>query len=598
MPLGSWTLLFIVTCFVAGAPAEDGSPAAPVSFDRDVRPILRKRCAGCHNAEKPRGELDVTSYAAVVSGGTTGKVVVTENLNESPLYTYASHLEEPYMPPNAPRIPQRELDLIRGWIEGGLLEKQGDAVPSPSGQAAGSAPGSPGGLGSPAITSRAFAITALAVHPSEPTLAVSGHKQVILFDLSTRKLLGALPFPEGDIFALRFSRDGHSLLAAGGVGAELGKAVLFETKGWIRTQSFGEELDAVLAADVSPDGTKVVLGGPNRVVKVFTNPGARAIHALHKSTDWITAAAVSPDGLLIAAGDRFGGLFVWETRTGQEFLTLRGHVKAVNATVWGASTDRLVTCGDDGSVRIWDLHSGKVASDWKAHDGAVLGLDVHAAGRIASVGGDRRVKIWDPEGNLVANFGPTTDQATRVAWAPDGRSVVSGDFSGEVRLWKLDDSTSIRLPIPVNEKPAAVALVEPVMTPAQMYVPKAIASSTMTRPAERPISKTAPTDDLSVALESAREAAAAAEKSVSRLSRLWQSRTRSSVGVPSQSVHSRRSEDALVAANAALSSLRAALEAAPGNPALARAVEETERAIRLLEDGNAHLSGSRPGNTD
>jgi hypothetical protein len=56
--------------------------------------------------------------------------------------------------------------------------------------------------------------------------------------------------------------------------------------------------------------------------------------------------------------------------------------------------------------------------------------------------------------------------------------------------------------------------------------------------------------------------------------------------------------DALVAANAALSSLRAALEAAPGNPALARAREETERAIRLLEDGNAHLSGSRPGNAD
>jgi WD40 repeat protein len=583
MPLGSWTLLFIVTCFVAGAPAEDGSPAAPVSFDRDVRPILRKRCAGCHNAEKPRGELDVTSYAAVVSGGATGKVVVAENLNESPLYTYASHLEEPYMPPNAPRIPQRELDLIRGWIDGGLLEKHGDTVPSSSGQAAGPAPGSPGGLVSPTITSGAFAITALAVHPSEPTLAVSGHKQVILFDLSTRKL---------------FSRDGNSLLAAGGVGAESGKAVLFETKGWIRTQSFGDELDAVLAADVSPDGTKVVLGGPNRVVKVFTNPGARAIHALHKSTDWITAAAVSPDGLLIAAGDRFGGLFLWETRTGQEFLTLRGHVKAVNATVWGASTDRLVTCGDDGKVRIWDLHSGKVASGWNAHDGAVLGLDVHAAGRIASVGVDRRVKIWDPEGNLVANFGPTTDQATRVAWAPDGRSVISGDFSGEVRLWKLDDSTSIRLPIPVNEKPAAVALVEPVMTPARVYVPNAIASSTSTPPARRLSSKTAPTDDLSAALESAREAAAAAEKSVSRLSRLWQSSTRSSIGVPTQSDHSRRSEDALVAANAALSSLRAALEAAPGNPALARAREETERAIRLLEDGNAHLSGSRPGNAD
>ena len=222
----------------------------------------------------------------------------------------------------------------------------------------------------------------------------------------------------------------------------------------------------------------VVLGGPSRVVKVFTNPGGRAIHSFHKSTDWVTAAAVSPDGLLIAAGDRFGGLSLWEARSGQEFLTLRGHVKAVNAMVWAASSDQLVTCGDDGSIRIWDLHTSKAVSVWNAHDGAVLGLDVDREGRIASAGGDRRLKIWDANGKLVANLGPTTDQATRLAWAQDGRSLISGDNLGEIRLWNLDDSTWIRLPMPVEEKPNAVVLVDPVMRPARAYVPKSIASST------------------------------------------------------------------------------------------------------------------------
>ena len=299
MTLGSWTPLFLITCVAACASAEDGPPAAAVSFDRDVQPILRKRCAGCHNAEKPRGELDVTTYAAVVTGGATGKVALAHNPNESLLYTFASHIEEPYMPPNAPRIPQRELDLIRGWIEGGLVEKPGEAVHSSSGPAAGTTPGSPeGGLVSPTVTPRAFAITAVAVHPSDQTLAVSAHKQVILFDLSTRKLFGALAFPEGDVFALRFSRDGRALLAAGGVGAESGKAVLFETKSWTRTQTLGDELDSVLAADLSPDGAMVVLGGPSRVVKVFTNPDGtrnpfvpqvdRLGHCGRRESRWIT----------------------------------------------------------------------------------------------------------------------------------------------------------------------------------------------------------------------------------------------------------------------------------------------------------------------
>ena len=35
--------------------AQDRKAAEPVSFDREAKPILRKRCANCHNAERPRG---------------------------------------------------------------------------------------------------------------------------------------------------------------------------------------------------------------------------------------------------------------------------------------------------------------------------------------------------------------------------------------------------------------------------------------------------------------------------------------------------------------------------------------------------------------
>ena len=85
------------------------------------------------------------------------------------------------------------------------------------------------------------AVSALAVSPAAPIVTVSRHKQVLVFDWKARKLLGALAFPEGDVFAPRFSRDGRSLLAAGGFGAESGRAVLFETTTWARTASIGDE---------------------------------------------------------------------------------------------------------------------------------------------------------------------------------------------------------------------------------------------------------------------------------------------------------------------------------------------------------------------
>ena len=566
--------------------AQDRKPTESVSFDRDAKPILRKRCANCHNTERPRGELDLTTYAGVVAGGASGKAAVAGNPEESPLYTLAAHIEDPKMPPNAPKIPQREIDVLRRWVEGGLIERAGDPqspgrVPTPEAPAP--------TLVSPEIPPHAGAISALAVSPVAPIVVVSGHRQVLVFDLAGRTLLGALPFPEGDVFSLKFSKDGRTLLAAGGLGAESGKVVLFQVETWARGSTVGDEVDAVLAADLAPDATRVVLGGPSRAVKVIANPGGEILHTFRKPTDWVTAAAFSPDGLLVAAGDRFGGLFLWETRSGQEFLTLRGHPKAITSIAWGVKGDQLLTAGEDGMIQACDLHGGKVTSRWAAHSGGVLSVDVHPSGRIVSGGRDGRVKVWEFDGKLAIDLGPAADQTTRVAWATDGRSVVSGDFSGDVRVWGLADSSSIRLPVPVASRPAALALVAPVLTPARPFALKSapIASKT---------SKTdvlaRPGDDLDAALTSAREAASAAERTVAGLAKLVQARTRGPGWVPSASTTSPSTGDALNSANAALAALRAALAVEPGHAGLTRAVEETERAVKLLQQKRDGLNSA------
>ncbi len=396
---------------------------------------------------------------------------------------------------------------------------------------------------------------------------------------------GALPFPEGDVFAAKFSRDGRSLLVAGGEGAESGRAVVFETRTWSRVATLGDELDAVLAADLSPDGTRVVLGGPTRVVKVLAGHGGEVVHTFRKPTDWVTAAGFSPDGLLVAAGDRFGGLFLWENQSGREFLTLRGHTKAITAIAWIAGADRLVTAGEDGAIQLWDLHTGKVASRWEAHAGGVLAVDVHPSGRIASAGRDRRVKVWEADGRPVSDFGPTSDHATRVAWTADGGSLVSGDWSGELLLWELAGSTLALLPTPVAARHAAPTLVEPVLTPARSDIPKPTVAD---RAAAGQVG-----DDLDVALASARDAAAAAERAAERLARLAKARGRSPRGTGSGGSPRTSAGDGLAAANAALASLRAARAADPGNPHIARAIEETERAIRLLESAGDRRSAPR-----
>lgn len=295
-------------------------------------------------------------------------MVVAKKPDDSPLYTLTAHLEDPKMPPNKPKIPQRELDIIRKWVEVGLLEKAG------SGTVATVTPKVPEGLVAASTPSRATPIMSLAVSPSAPLVAVPGKKQVLLFDLTANKLLGGVPFPEGEVHALRFLRDGTILAAAGGIGGQSGAVVGFEVSSWKRLFTLADETDAVLAADISTDQTRVVFGGPNRAVKVASVPDGKVLHTFRKPTDWVLSLGLCPEGLFVAAGDRFGGLFVWETKSGKEFHTLRGHTKAITGIAWRADSNVFASCSEDGSVRTWDMHTGEQLTKWTTHAEGILDI--------------------------------------------------------------------------------------------------------------------------------------------------------------------------------------------------------------------------------
>ena len=86
-----------------------------------------------------------------------------------------------------------------------------------------------------------------------------------------------------------------------------------------RVTEIGDEVDIVLAADISPDHKLVALGGPSKLVRVYATADGSVVREIKKHTDWVTAVEFSPDGVLLATGDRNGGLFAWEAGTGREF---------------------------------------------------------------------------------------------------------------------------------------------------------------------------------------------------------------------------------------------------------------------------------------
>src|SRR3954471_3508570 len=98
MKLNHSFLISLCLCASVVSPAS-AAEQDKVTYADHVLPILRDKCLGCHNADKARGSLDLSSYGKLLEGGSSGAVVQPGDADASRLFLLASHKAEPKMPP-------------------------------------------------------------------------------------------------------------------------------------------------------------------------------------------------------------------------------------------------------------------------------------------------------------------------------------------------------------------------------------------------------------------------------------------------------------------------------------------------------------------
>lgn len=458
----------------AGALLAAASPAfaQKVTFDEHVLPVFKNQCLKCHNPDKPKADLDLSTYSATMKGGSSGLIVAGGDPDGSSLYKVVTHAAEPTMPPKS-KLPDKEIELIKKWIAGGLLENSGSkAVVSnrpkvdlsltaasfgkPEG-----APPMPGDLLlDPVVrTPRTSASTALAVSPWAPLVALGGQKQVLLYNTDTLQLAGVLPFPEGFPHDVKFSRNGKLLLASGGRGANKGLAAVWDITTGDRILTAGDELDVALAADISSNQKWIALGGPDRLVKIYATATGEQLHKMKKHTDWVTALEFNHTSTCLATGDRNGGVVVWDADAGQEVQTFTGHRSAITSLAW-RSPDLLVSASEDGTVKTWSVKEAVQVKSVNAHN-SVLGLRLTVDGAMATCGRDKTISTWDKEGNKGKTFTITNDLPVRASLTHDGKRVIATDWTGRVYAWNVADGRELSglslNPPPIAEQQELVA---------------------------------------------------------------------------------------------------------------------------------------------
>ena len=80
-----------------------------IDFDRDIAPLLARRCLDCHSGTKPEGKLDLSRKASALKTLAPGKKGASR---------FWKRILADEMPPNKP-LPDAEKELIRSWIASG-----------------------------------------------------------------------------------------------------------------------------------------------------------------------------------------------------------------------------------------------------------------------------------------------------------------------------------------------------------------------------------------------------------------------------------------------------------------------------------------------
>jgi len=400
-------LVFAGLGALGAAPAEDPLPA--VSYVREVEPLLRRACFGCHQPAKAKGKLDLTSHAALMAGGRGGPAVVPGAPAESLLLELVLPFdgEPPEMPEDAEPLGEVQTELLRRWIAEGAED---DTPP-------GAAP--PFDAEHPPVYSRPPALTDLDHSPDGEWLAVSGYHEVLVgaadFDAPVARLIGLSPRVE----SLAYSPDGTLLAVTGGTPGLAGELQLWRTSDWSLRRSTPVTHDTVYGVSWSPDGKLVAVGGADTTLRAFdVESGAEVLYqAAH--ADWVLGTTFSSDGSHLCSVGRDRSLKLTKVAT-QQFIdnitsitpgVLKGGLQAVERH---PERDELLVGGADGAPKTFRMYREKKR---------VIGDDY----------------------NLIRAFEPLAGRVFDVAWTPDGAGVLAvssasggGALAGEVRRFDAE----------------------------------------------------------------------------------------------------------------------------------------------------------------
>ena len=233
----------------------------------------------------------------------------------------------------------------------------------------------------------------------------------------------------GPINRMGWMPDGKTVIYAAATGVYL---VDIETKSILRYISTGA---AVVSVDVSPDGQRLVTGEETGLIRLWNAADGTEIHAFSVHTQKVNAVRFSPDGKTLASASQDSTTVLWDINSGQILKTLGGHVGPIECLAFSPDGKTLATGGADFFAIFWDVQSGTQVG--KINNGSVISdVTFSADGKWFADGGESGyIQIWNAATlEQLKSFRGASSPISSISFAPKGEMIAASDMGGHVNV--------------------------------------------------------------------------------------------------------------------------------------------------------------------
>ena len=274
----------------------------------------------------------------------------------------------------------------------------------------------------------------------------SGFGVVKLWNLQTGQEISSHRTRTGDrVLSARFTPDGKKILFCGW----LSKLNLWDTETG-RVTPFPETKDPVASISFSNDGKYAATGSYNGSIRIWDIDKATQVDEQPAPNSVIRSILFIDDKTLCSAGSG-GRISIWSLNAEHKLSLLRAfaaHNGGVNAMASVDHGKRLVSCGDDRLLKIWNTADGKEIDQAYGHPSEVTGLSVfekdgHACA-VSACG--TTLRVWDLENVTepqVVECGWHESAITSLALLSGGTRALTAAADGSLMLWNLPFQHSI-----------------------------------------------------------------------------------------------------------------------------------------------------------